>query len=236
MLVVTVVLLLATGIIWFQALKPVAAESTGCNTPGPAPSTQTQTSRTKTPTTTFGGAPSTTSKKATTSSSATRKGPTTLGTLTDKNTLASVRPAPPAGITLNVFNASQQRGMAKTMSDELRNVGFASIGAVDNDPLYPAGDLRCVGEIRYGAAGVAGARTALIMMPCAQLVVDSRVDDSVDMAIGARFEFADTPETVKTELKAISEAATPPAVIDGRTLAPRSTMPIPPLPTAACAS
>lgn len=232
---VTLVLLVATGVIWFQALKPVAAESTGCNTPGPAPSTQSQTSRTKTPTTTFAGGPTTPTQKTTSSATQTRKVPTSLGTLTDKNTLASVRPANPATITLNVFNASTQAGMAKTLSDELRNVGFESIDQVVNDPLYPAGDLRCVAEIRYGPAGVSGARTTLILLPCAQLVVDNRVDDSVDVAIGARYQFADVTDAVKNQLKAISQAATPPAVIDGRTLAPRPTMPIPPLPNAACA-
>lgn len=237
MLAVIVVLLVAAGVIWFTALKPEPPVATGCNDPGPAPTTASQTSRTKTRTTTFGGAPTTPTPSTTESTaSSTRRGPTSLGEFTDKNTLANVRPANPSTVAVSVFNASAQRGMAKTLSDEMRVVGFESIVEVANDPLYPAGDLRCVGEIRYGQAGVAAARTALLLMPCAQLVVDNRVDDSVDLVIGARYEFAETPDDVKQLLATIKQAATPPAVIDGRTASARPTMTIPPLPTATCPS
>lgn len=235
MTVLICVLLAGAGVIWFQALKPAAAASAGCNPPGAAPTTQAQTSRSRTATTTYGGGP-TTSRSTAASSSAARSTAikTTLGTFTDKNTLASVRPADPSSFTVTVFNASAQRGMATTVSQELRSVGFARIGTPANDPLYPASDLRCVGEIRYGQAGVGSARTVLLLMPCAQLVVDNRVDESVDISIGARYEFTGTPEPVKAQLAAIKQAAVPPAVIEGVTASARSAAPTPPLPSVSC--
>ncbi len=235
-LLVVVVLMAGAGFVWFQALKPGPVVAGGCNKPGPAPATTVQTSRSAARTTTFGGAPSTTGRPVTASSASATTTPTSLGVFTDKNTLASVRPANPSFMKVNVFNASKQRGIAKTLSDEMRRAGFESITEVANDPLYPAQDLRCLGQIRYGNAGVGSARTALIMLPCAQLVVDDRVDDSVDIAVGNRFEFADTPDAVKSELRSIRQAAIPPAVIDEKTAASRSILPIPPLPTATCPS
>ncbi len=155
---------------------------------------------------------------------------TTLGTFTDPNTLAQTRPADPGSIVLTVFNASTVVGQAKTVTDEFRTVGFQSIQPQTNDPLYPAQDLRCYGEIRYGEAGTAQARTVLLMAPCAQLVVDNRLDDSVDLALGARFTLTQPSDAVKSELTTIKNAAAPPAVIEGQTAAAKPLPPIPSLP------
>lgn len=232
------VLFAATAVIWFQALRPEPTLGNGCNEPGPAPVTSSQTSRSRTSAASSGTARSSAARSsaaASTTARSTTTAPTTLGVFTDKNTLAQVRPAPPASFTVNVYNASQQRGLAKTLSDELRSIGFQQVGTVSNDPLYPAGDLRCVGEIRYGNAGVASARTALMLMPCAQLVVDNRVDESVDLSIGALYTFEGTPDAVKQQLTAIGQAAAPPPVFDGRTVViSRPSLSIPPLPQVAC--
>ncbi len=233
MLLVIVMLLIGTGVIWFQALKPTPSLGSGCNHPGPAPTTAATTSRSSSAARATGTKTSKTTAIFTARSTAVL---TTLGTFTDKNTLADSRPSDPTNLQVSVYNASKQRGLAKTLSDEMRGVGFASIDKVDDDPLYPAHDLRCVGEIRYGPAGVFGARTALLMMPCAQLVVDNRVDASVDIVIGALYQFSTTSKAIKAQLTAIKQADTPPAVIEGQTMAQRTPLPIPPLPTATCPS
>jgi hypothetical protein len=164
-----------------------------------------------------------------------------IGTFTDPNTLAQIRPANPAQVPLRVFNASIVVGQAKTVTDELRAVGFASILPQDNDPLYPAANypqtaLRCYGEIRYGQAGLAEARTVLIVAPCAQLVMDDRIDNSVDLSLGAKYELNPVTPAMKAQLTQIRNASVPPAVIEGQTQAPRPLPPIPPLPTATCPS
>lgn len=239
MLVVIGVLFAGGLVIWFQALKPVPTLGSGCNTPGAAPTSQAPSSRSRGSGAASGSTAAsgrTAASSRASSSAATRSTTTsTLGAFTDKNTLSRIRPSAPEDFVVNVFNASGARGIATTLSDEMRSVGFQRIDTVDNDPLYPAFDLRCVGEIRYGNAGVASARTTLMLMPCAQLVVDNRVDDSVDIAVGALYTFATTPDAVKAELTSISQAAAPPAVIDGRTIQmTRSTASIPPLLTASC--
>lgn len=236
-LVVVAVLLLGAGVVWFQALRPDPSQSRTCNPPGAAPLTTSDTARSTASAAAdpaSSPAPDTPATSPTTTSVPSVN--TTLGTFTDASTLAGVRPADPTTIGLSVYNASKVRGQAKAVTDEFRAAGFASILTSGNDPLYVASDLRCVAEIRYGPAGAAAARTVLILAPCAQLVLDGRVDDSVDLALGARFLYAPVSDEVKAQLKQIQEAATPPAVIEGQTAAPRPPAPIPPLPQAACAT
>ena len=128
---------------------------------------------------------------------------TSLGAYADHESLAAVRPANPSTVLLRVYNSSSVRGQAKAVTDELRAAGFESILDSANDPLYPAADLRCVAQIRFGPAGAAAARTVLLVAPCAQLVVDTRVDDSVDLALGGRYIYDSVSQETRDELKAI---------------------------------
>jgi hypothetical protein len=234
-LVVIAVLLIGGGIAWFQVLKPVPAASTSCNAPGPAPTTTSGT-----PTTTSGsasgagGSVKVTARTVTTPTTVTTKSIiTSLGSYASTDTLVGVRPADPATVTVQVFNASKTRGQAKTVTNDLRDAGFTSILAGANDPLYPAHDLVCTAQIRYGQAGTAAARTMLLVQPCAQLVLDNRISDSVDLSLGARYNYAPLSAAVTAQLKAIHDAAIPPAVIEGQTAAPRAPVPVPPLPSTA---
>lgn len=221
--IVTLLAVLAIGgiVVWTQALKPTPEEASGCNQPGAVVQTSSATA----------GA-SQTSGPATRSTAATTAA-TTLGKFVEPQVLATIRPADPTGIPLRVFNASTVTGQAKTVTDELRAAGFSEIGQQDNDPLYPAADLRCYGEIRYGYAGQAEARTTLIIAPCAQLVLDGRLDNSVDLSLGKRYEVEPISKQVQAELATIRDAAAPPPVIEGQTLSVRSVPPIPPLPNRA---
>jgi len=229
-LVVIAVLLIGTGVAWFEVLKPVPAASTGCNQPGPAPEVGSTTRRTTGATGVTAG--STASK--TNSVSTTTPIRTSLGSFANPGSLTGVRPADPATVAVQIYNASKTSGLAKTVTNDLRAAGFTSILAGANDPLYPAFDLVCVGEIRYGQAGTAAAKTMLMIAPCAQLVLDNRISDSVDLSIGARYRYAPPPDTVKAQLKAIHDAAIPPAVIEGQTARPRPPALIPPLPSVSC--
>ncbi len=244
-LIVVIVLLVIGLLVWFPSLRESAADSGACNAPGPAPVTTAPTTRSSTaaaasPTAEAGtDTPATTATPtttATTATSTTAQVITSLGAYADHESLVNVRPANPATLLLRIYNASNVRGQAKAVSDELRANGFESILESANDPLYPAADLRCVAQIRFGSAGAAAARTVLLVAPCAQLVVDSRVDDSVDLALGGRYIYDSIDQTVKDQLKVIRDAATPPAVIEGQTAAVKPLPPIPPLPEAACAT
>lgn len=239
-LVVVAVLLIGVGIAWFQVLKPVPAASTSCNQPGPAPTTASSTPRSSAapsrgaPTSgPLPSPPARTTPKATVTTPTTTSVVTSLGSFASANSLTGVRPADPSTITLQVFNAGRTVGQAKTVTNELRADGFTSILGGANDPLYPAHDLVCTAQIRYGQAGTAAARTLLLVAPCAQLVLDNRIADSVDLSLGARYTYAPVSAAAKAQLKAIHDAAIPPAVIEGQTAAARPPAALPPLPAAA---
>jgi hypothetical protein len=236
------VLLVAAAAIWFPSLRPNPENSSACNIPGPAPATTAPTTRsvavdpTAVTDPTAAAATAASSEAPATTTETTAQINTSLGAYADHESLAAVRPADPSTVLLRVYNSSTVRGQAKAVTDELRAAGFESILDGANDPLYPAADLRCVAEIRFGPAGAAAARTALLVAPCAQLVVDSRIDDSVDLALGGRFIYDSVSQEVRDQLKAIRDAATPPAVIEGQTAAAKPLAAIPPLPQANCAS
>jgi hypothetical protein len=109
-----------------------------------------------------------------------------VGTALPYNALDNVAPIPPADVSVRVFNASTQRGVASQVSAQLTDQGF-KIAAMGNDPLYPKQDMNCRGQIRFGANGEAGARALSIVVPCTQLVRDDRQDASVDIAVGRNF-------------------------------------------------
>lgn len=235
-LTVIIVLLVGAAIVWFPSLRPNPENSSACNAPGPAPATTAPTARSA-PTDASDSAASAAADTAVSETAATTSQiVTTLGGYADHESLAAVRPANPSTVLLRVFNSSSVRGQAKAVTDELRAAGFESILDGANDPLYPAADLRCVAQIRFGQAGAAAARTVLLVAPCAQLVVDNRVDDTVDLALGGRYIYDSVSQQTRDELKAISDAATPPAVIEGQTAAAKPLPPIPALPQAACAT
>ncbi len=233
-------------ITWAVILKPTPAADNSCNTPGPALATSSRASAN-----TAGSAASTDETTPVTGTAALTSGTdnvgntqsgvdstsaiaTRLGQFTDRNTLKDTRPADPATIKLQVVNASGTAGMAKTVTETLRKAGFDSIRSATDDPLYPAADLRCYGEIRYGPVGSPAARTVLIVAPCATLVLDDRFDETVEFAVGALYSDAALTADQQALLTQIKQAATPPAVIEGVTQAAQPAATIPPLPTATC--
>ena len=102
--------------------------------------------------------------------------------------LDDTAPLPPDKVAVKVLNASQQRGQAAITTEGLRELGFTQIAPPENDPSYPAGqEAKCRGQIRFGDNGVSAARTLSIVLPCVELVKDTRADASVDLSIGSGF-------------------------------------------------
>jgi hypothetical protein len=101
--------------------------------------------------------------------------------------LDEVSPAPPQQVRVQVLNASGERGEAAIVGGGLSELGFAPTGRPANDPVHPAFDLLCYGEIRFGVAGETAARTLSLALPCAELVRDARPDSMVDLALGTKF-------------------------------------------------
>lgn len=109
------------------------------------------------------------------------------GQVLKSNALDSVPPAPLASVKLRVLNGSGQRGQAGLVTLALQQVGFTRTAPAANDPRYPDQNLRCRGQLRFGAAGVRAARTLSLALPCLQLVRDGRQDATVDVAVGTLF-------------------------------------------------
>jgi hypothetical protein len=103
------------------------------------------------------------------------------------NGLDTVSPAPPQFTHVQVLNANGVRGEATVVDGALAQLGFAPTATPANDPQYPGFDLHCYGEIRFGAAGQAAARTLSLAVPCAELIRDARPDARVDLALGTKF-------------------------------------------------
>ena len=145
------------------------ADSGACNAPGPAPVTTAPTIRSRLgrdppavrPARHRGGA-----RRGRRPQRPRRQIVTALGAYADHESLA-ISSGESVDLLLSVFNASTVRGQAKAVTDELRAAGFESMLDSGNDPLYPASDLRCVAQIRFGPAGAAGRAHRLLVTPCA---------------------------------------------------------------------
>lgn len=137
--------------------------------------------------------------------------PTTSGTLLAANALDSVDPLPADAVKVKVLNANGKRGQASLISAELSSeLGFATAGEPGNDPVYPAWDLNCHAQIRFGSNGDAGARTLSLVVPCAELVRDARPDDTVDLALGQQFESLHPSSAARQVLRSLTQLAEQP--------------------------
>jgi len=111
-----------------------------------------------------------------------------LGNVLAHDALDRTDPAPATDIQFRVFNASTQRNQARFVATTLTELGFKQAAEPDNDPVYPAQDMTCRGQIRFGAPGASAARTLSLIEPCLELVRDERQDATVDIAIGKKFD------------------------------------------------
>ena len=136
------------------------------------------------------------------------------GTVQARGALDDTAAAAPGDIAVTVLNAAGQRGQAQLAAVELGEVGITEAGQPTNDPLYPALDLQCVGQIRYGPDGAAAARTLSVVIPCAELVEDGRAGTAVDFSLGSNFRDVSPSAGVTDALRALSrrnaDGAAPP--------------------------
>ncbi|HSN06068.1 MAG TPA: LytR C-terminal domain-containing protein [Candidatus Angelobacter sp.] len=91
----------------------------------------------------------------------------------------------PATVTVNVYNATDRAGLARTTAATLKARGFG-IGSIANDPLGKS--LTDVAEIRYGPNGKDNALLLRYYVAGAVLVLDQRTDRTVDVALGLKYK------------------------------------------------
>lgn len=126
------------------------------------------------------------------------------GTLLGRTALDEQPAAPPGAVRVTVFNGNGQRGQGQLAAVELGDLGISEANPPDNDRLYPAHDLSCVGQIRFGPQGTSAARTLSLVVPCAELVRDARPDASVDLALGSNFRDIAPSPAVSETLRALA--------------------------------
>jgi hypothetical protein len=123
------------------------------------------------------------------------------GSVQAADALDQAAPAPPSNVRIRVLNGSSQRGQANLVASQLGELGFTEAADPTNDPHYPAGDLKCRGELRYGPGGESAARTVRLVLPCVALLRDNRADDTVDVSVGTLFGEVNPSKAARTALQ-----------------------------------
>lgn len=103
----------------------------------------------------------------------------------------------PKTITVNVYNATDRAGLARSTSTQLAARGFKA-GKVANDPANST--VAASAEIRYGPKGAAQAKVVAAQVPGSVLAKDKRTDTTVDVVIGEKFTALATPAQAQAAL------------------------------------
>lgn len=122
---------------------------------------------------------------------------------------ATAMPAP-KGITVNVYNDTDEVGLAKRIANKLKERGF-KIGKVaqDDDPNVVKGTA----ELRFGPKGLAGAHLLSAHIAEADLLPDTeREDATVDVVLGQSFKQLSSPAEVNDALRLIGDPSPPPGM------------------------
>lgn len=103
----------------------------------------------------------------------------------------------PAEVKVNVYNATQRRGLASAVATQLKKRGF-KVGKVSNDPLKRT--VTGLAEVRSSTTGADAARTVVAQVGQVVFVPDQRKDASVDLVLGATFKALVTPAAAAAAL------------------------------------
>jgi hypothetical protein len=110
----------------------------------------------------------------------------------------------PATVSVRVYNATDQAGLAQAVAEDLKSRGF-TVSEIANDPSER--EVTGPGELRYGRRGADPASFLGVFLPGAGDYLDTRADASVDLVIGPEFTALSTPEEVAAALVPASSAA-----------------------------
>lgn len=114
---------------------------------------------------------------------------------------ASAEAAPPsldpATISVRVYNATDQAGLAQQVAATLQGLGFV-VTEIANDPT--SREVTGTGEIRHGRRGDDQAAFLAVHLPGAADFPDVRATEVVDFVIGPEFTGLAAPEEVAAAL------------------------------------
>ncbi|WP_040339743.1 LytR C-terminal domain-containing protein [Candidatus Blastococcus massiliensis] len=112
----------------------------------------------------------------------------------------------PATVSVRVFNASDQGGLAQSVADDLAARGF-TIAEVAND--RSGREVTGVGEVRHGPSGKGTAAFVALYLPGAGSWQDTRATQQVDLVLGPGFVIGEslaTDDEVNATLDEAEEA------------------------------
>lgn len=98
----------------------------------------------------------------------------------------------PATVSVRVYNASDQAGLAKAVADDLGARGF-TIAEYANDPSGQ--EVTGVGVVRHGPSGKGTAAFVALYLPGAELQQDIRATRQVDLVLGPDFVIGESLAT-----------------------------------------
>lgn len=124
---------------------------------------------------------------------------------------AEVEDAPPAldpaTVSVRVYNASDQGGLAQSVADDLAARGF-TVAEVANDGS--GREVTGVGEVRHGPSGRGTAAFVALYLPGAGSYQDTRATQQVDLVLGPDFVIGEslaTDDAVTAALAPAEDAA-----------------------------
>jgi hypothetical protein len=113
----------------------------------------------------------------------------------------------PATVSVRVYNASDQAGLAQSVADDLAARGF-TIAEIANDGS--GREVTGVGEVRHGPSGKGTAAFVALYLPGAELYQDIRATKQVDLVLGPDFVIGEslaTDDDVTAALAPAEEAS-----------------------------
>ncbi len=118
---------------------------------------------------------------------------------------AAAKPPKPAQVTVNVYNATPRKGLAKATADELKKRGFA-IGKIGNAPAAYDKKVPGAGLLLGAPAATKGAFAVLgTQLTGATTKVDARTTADVDLIIGTAFKNLSPKATADAALVALAK-------------------------------
>ncbi len=103
---------------------------------------------------------------------------------------ANALPAPFGEITANVYNATDQSGLAARTAG-----GLAQYGIVISQEANYGGSFEGVANIVSGARGLQAAYTVAQLIPGSTVTLDGREDATIDVVLGGAFSEIPEPES-----------------------------------------
>jgi hypothetical protein len=123
--------------------------------------------------------------------------------------LANVALRESKDVKINVYNATNQPGLATSLADDFKNRKFQVV-KTGNDPLKKG--IEDVAVLRYGPKGVGSAHllSAYFLAKAVPEYDPNRTDDVVDVVVGTSFQQLATTTEVNQSLGEIGRPVLPP--------------------------